>query len=64
MYGRHLGWRGDTISYMKLRDVEFSTVVTDEGDKILVAKNTGLKNKGIGRDELRNTVYGSSNWND
>ncbi len=29
MYGRHLGWRGDTISYMKLKDVVFKSIESD-----------------------------------
>lgn len=64
MYGRYLGWRGDTISYMRLRNLVFSTIVLDDGSKLLAVKSTGYKDKGIGREELQNTIYGGSDWND
>ncbi len=62
MYGRHLGWRGDTLSYMRLRDLCFSTLRIDD-NMILAVKNTGYKNKGLHRETLQNTVYGSSDFN-
>ncbi len=63
MFGRYLGWRGDTISYMKLKDVEFKTVQAD-GQTYIVVKNTGFKDKGVGRIELCNTVYGSCDFHE
>ena len=63
MDGRYIGWRGDTISYMKLKDVLFKTVLSD-GQTFLVVKSTCFKDKGIGRIELCNTVYGSFTFNE
>ena len=47
MYGRHIGWRGDTLSYMKLKDLKFASVKCDD-HTYLVVQNVGFKNKGIG----------------
>ncbi len=62
MFGRHTGWRGDTLSYMKLKHIHLS-VVERGGHRYFVSQNVGFKNKGIGGHELRNTVYGSSDLN-
>lgn len=62
MFGRHIAWRGDTLSYMKLKHMKFRCLKINS-NPVLVVQNTGFKNKGIGGSELMNTVYGSTDLN-